>query len=1132
MLIGTIKYNDNIFDVAGVDNTTSMSFLVSAREYAGVETLDGIKDSAGSFDRWIRINQTTIKSQALNDEFNMHFSAIMRYAKSNCYSAYKDMLFEQARDEFSPEVSSIFNIPNVGKVKLTLGFVSEVHIETQFIKIDLVQEDRDDLQFVDFDAKSKAVKLNMQTLGFEPFTQTKTSVTEGFYGSLQEIIDNNPLKNYEWLLQRKYYIVSDSELESIISYFRTTKKKIAVDFETTGLNINFKSKIGQADVAVGIILSDTPGVSYYFPMQHKAIVNLCGGDHEYFMTTYMKSILENQKIVCHNTAFDWKVAYIYDINMNVVDDTMVAFQCTYGYRYKGYATSLKALAKSIFGRDSLELSDLVSASKWGKTDVKFWDLPYELVRLYGCADGDNTIEILEYIDRIDLLGSYNARKIYEMEVIFAKCCAYQEFYGHMVDVDDIPQLQSDNDIILAKNYRKMAEIIGHDFNPASPQQMCKILYEELGLPEQTKLEAGKTKVTVDKNARKALLDYEDDNGNLLYPIVLYYQEWSDANTIKKNFLKGLGELATPDGYMFTSVLQMGTTTGRVSVSKPNYQSYNKPVKLRIKARPNYYMTDNDYSSIEYRVLACLSGQGQLIKAFFDPDLNYHTYQAARIFGIPYEAVTEALRKMAKGINFGLPYGMEDPSLGARVFGARSKENTIKAAKVRAKYFEGQELVKVFFDTVRDNGVKNNYTETFFGRRRYYDRTKYDIGSIRRQAGNAVIQGTAADIYKLGVCRAFLAICKNGWLGKVLMPAFVHDETLFEVHKSIDPVVWMKVVKEAFELKVDGWCPLYIGFGYGDNWYQAKSTEIPVQLQDSLIAQYGENGYPDWDGDTKKFCNFIESSIDNYELDVVKNFVTSEENQGKVIKPVPNTYLIQHANKFVKDYLKAKAKFINENNMTALVSYDELKEYLHSQGKYMNEIEPKKLMGYKADYLAERLSLDDLKARLEKANKDSGVVSKIYEYCTQVCNVVYLEEFRKISKTQEALDAFCKVMGLNRDSIDIKNTEEVKPADSPNTEPIMVEKTEDEIEQEIMNAKLSRINILGMYLDVDKQEVIFKLCNNAVLMDLIKKKLNRENRGYAVKLYDFTNNIMYDTPSYISAEKVSEVQQLYISAGGR
>ena len=124
----------------------------------------------------------------------------------------------------------------------------------------------------------------------------------------------------------------------------------------------------------------------------------------------------------------------------------------------------------------------------------------------------------------------------------------------------------------------------------------------------------------------------------------------------------------------------------------------------------------------------------LLRDFDDADMDYHQYQAARMFNVPYAAVTKSMRQQSKGINFGLPYGMGDESLGTRIFGERNRENTKKAADLRKKFFQGQELIEDFFEKVRSEGVRRGYTETQWGRRRYYHKGVFSVAEIRRQAG--------------------------------------------------------------------------------------------------------------------------------------------------------------------------------------------------------------------------------------------------------------------------------------------------------------------------------------------------------------------------------------------------------------
>lgn len=1115
--------------VRGTDNVMNIHLVITANDSDTVDMFDETKDSAGSFFRNFQVNQTTYKSEIGNKEFGAILSATIRYAKSNCLNIYRDIIFKSNSD-FIPDAIATYNIPNIGVVKLNMGLVYYMDIKTDLIEIHMGDVYSEEVNFGVFEAKSYTSKITKETIGFDIGTKREEYDELGglLFETLEEIIQENPDKNFSWLRQMDFHIVTDETLEEVCDYFLKTDNMIAMDTETTGLKITFKSRTGEHDKCVGVILSDNKNVSYYFPLQHKRIKNLCNGDHEYVMGRYLKKILETKPLICHNGEFDWKVCYIYDINANIAFDTMIAFQCTYGYKKKGYAVGLKDLTKTLFGRDSLELSNLVRGSNWGETDVKFWDLPEELVKYYACADGSNTLELYEYIKNTRMLENFGAEKVFEIEILFSKCVAYQEFYGHRVDIENIPELQSDIDKTLAVNYQKMKAIVGHDFNPSSSPQMQKILYEELGLPVQKKYEKGKYKVTCDKDARKSLMELETDTGEPLYPIVYYYNEYCNASSIKSNFLKNLGALATEDGFLFTQCGAFNTTTGRVSTKEPNYQSYNKPVKVKILPRKGYYNTDNDYSSIEYRVLASMSGEKKLVEAFKDPDLNYHTYQASRIFDIPYESVSDALRKQAKGINFGLPYGMGDSSLGARVFGERSPQNTKKAEKLRKKYFEGQEMVESFFETSRAQSVERGYSETFFGRRRWYDKTKTDIETIRRQAGNAVIQGTAADLYKLAVGRLFTAICKNGWLGKVFLSAFVHDAITCEVHESINPMLWLKTVKEAFEIKIDGWCDLYIGFGFGRNWHEAHSVEIPVQLQNKFVEMYSED-CPFWDGDVPKFCDLIAQKIKEYEISTVNDYLVNKDNMGKVIDPVVNKRLMGYSNDYIKDYLALKTKYLSELDITSIVSQDEVKEYIHNTGDSVlfSELSSLDLLKYKNKYLAYDFSIEELLDKVPEDKKDD--INGFKGYAEEL-GKPYLEEYRPTKELQIALDVFAKVNNLNRDEIDVREAEHTTSNNSSDTDVYIQE--EEDLRKEVENIKLARVENFGVCVDTETGSVILKLVNNQSFMSVVQSKLNRDGKGYKVKLFSFDNNTMYETPSYIDYKIVSEVQQLYMVSNKR
>lgn len=830
----------------------------------------------------------------INAGFFQRLGSLIRGMKMSCYTSNREDGFDSSLLGFVPQKVVSYLIPDKSgniKGRVEIDMCSLVKLEVGNAESDVqlfLEEDYTyGLKVNKLGNRHHKIKLDLSDFEREVIDDGWDLGLDDEIFSLQDIIEANPDKNYAWLNDRLYHIVTEIEdVERICKEIYNHEGVVCFDTETTGLNITFKSRQGMGDRLVGMVFSISEGEAWYFPVAHKKIKNICTEDNEnYIIEKYFKPILEKKNILCHNGSFDWKVMHIYNIFLNLVHDTLVLIRLSLWNDNRGIPLNLKEATHVLLGRDSFELSDFVKG-KWGSNDVKFWDLPYESVKYYACPDTDNTLGLLNYAFRENLFEKYGMKKIYEVEVGFSICIAYQEFYGHCADVERSEELKETIARITEEEYQAMVDMVGHDFNPRSSKDLQKVMFEELEYPVIFRTDTGAP--SAGKKALKWYMDKTDVDGNPLYPFASHLKKYKDNAQLKSNFIDVMGKWATEDGFMFSSVKQF-LETGRVSVSDPNYQSYNDTVKKYIIPRPGYYMMDSDYSSVEYRILASMAGQKNLIENFYDPDTDYHAYQASRMFGVPYELVTKQLRSQAKGVNFGLPYGMADPSLGEHIFGTRSAENTLKAKKLRKLYFEGQEEVEKFFIKARADGVENCFSETFFGRRRYFDRRVKDKGSIEREAGNNRIQGTAADIYKIAMVRLLTTIRKNGWLGKVLISAFVHDECVLEVHKSIDPAVMLATLQDCLMLKIDGWCPLYIGAGYGTNWYDAKKTEIPVQVQEIIVNTWGKDGLDWWDGDTEKLFDWEVGLINGYKRDRVINYLKDENNWGKVIKPVENAF---------------------------------------------------------------------------------------------------------------------------------------------------------------------------------------------------------------------------------------------------
>ena len=1107
MLTGIIsyKYNGQVYKYNALASDTSDTFALylTSANYEAIQLMaqsDGNDDANALWERRADIKLTKInvetvvtKNQAgkkvkspVNADLWCKLGAIIRYVKSNCILknsvGYTGM--RSASGVFQANISKDYIIPHpvthawIAKVTLLYGNISSIRVETDDFSIDLV----DDKSLVRIfskitDAWSSGFRFNRDYLGFDiPVPVVVSASINGMYNSLDEVIQAHTEKELEYLRGRNYQIVTDDNLEFVCDYIRGYNGLVFFDTETTGLNINFLSRTGDADQCVGIILSVKQGESFYFPLQMKSIPNLCGGDHVYCMERFLKPILEGKELVAHNMSFDWKVAYIYGINANIRHDTMAILQLTIGNEVKNYSTALKTNVKLLLGRDALELSDLVADNTWGESDIRFWDLPAGLIKYYACADTDNTQALFEYLMANNYLGRYNASRVYEIEVDFSLAVAYQEFFGHLVDIRNLEVIREEIGRGQQAEMEAMEAIVGYKFNPSSPSQLTRIMYSELGIPEQR---SRKTKnLTTDKETLAKLGELTNEDDEPLYPFVAHLLKYREYEGVRK-IIDKFPEHMTEDGYLFSKVMQYGTTTGRVSINTPNYQSYNDPIKKNVIPREGYWMFDTDYSSVEYRILGSMVGNKAIIEAFKDPDFDYHTYQAARMNRVPYANVTKKMRKHAKGVNFGLPYGMGDKSLGLRLFGEANDENTRKAFALKQAYFKGQEDIRDWFEAVRDGGVRNGYTETYFGRRRYYRREDFDEPAIRRQAGNHSIQGTAADIYKLAVGRVFRRICKEGWLGDVLLTAFVHDELLGEVTNHINPGVFLKALREEFEVVVaDDWAPLYMGFGYGMNWYEAKSVELPIKLQWEIVDKYGITGFPNWNGNGREFCDGVPAMLRDFEIRDITKQITAEESQGKEIKPALNTQLFDVCKKDSELWTEYLDKYIKEG-----------------------------LTEDKSAYLNRECNIQCFVAGYEPKGKHT---------------------------TQSALDQFCILHGVDRGMVNLLDIPEV---DITQADEVATSGTDfidfegDGVDKQ--KAMDIRVDTLGMYVDTEEKRVIL-LYPTVAYLRFIESKVNRREDGYSVVFKDTYGLInpnekgkLHETPAYLASSELQTIQSLYL-----
>ncbi|MEM4385948.1 MAG: DNA polymerase [Candidatus Anstonellales archaeon] len=687
----------------------------------------------------------------------------------------------------------------------------------------------------------------------------------------------------------------------------------------------------------------------------------------------VRDILEKKHIVAYNGIFECKVGWLYDIDTNLRDDVAILYQLL--YRFKNSSDSnkkmptLKKLVYEEFGVEQWDLEDFFVVGKGKKKDYKidFSYMDYNGTRIYAPADGDFTLQLyLKY--KKDLLENYRELEyLYSVEVMVSCAIAYMEFYGHRIDEEKIIRVREEtkakmcvleckileminNQSNVLERLKEMREelevsleagdvgVIGNKvegirkyveenkgslkvINLASPKQVATLFYEDLKIPSSS--------LSVSDNAIKPLLKMKNENGEPLYPIVHLYREWKDLDTLLTKFFGKLPEFMYPGGYIFSSYGQIDTATGRMNCSKPNAQQYPSEITKIVIPRPGCVMLDADYSQIEYRVLVALSGEKKLAEMFSDPDSDYHTLMASLMYGVPYASVTPKMRKDAKSFNFGIPYGMGFNSLAILLHGKCGPLEVEDAKEKYELYFKDQPKVRKFFEDVKEMARVNGYTKTYFNRYRYYDihgENNAKVAAALRQAGNAVIQGSAADIFKIAVARNFNYIRRNRLYGKLFITNMVHDELLFEIDVTkLNPLKVLADIGKNMQFEIEGFPPLYIGAGINLSWGKAKGkmSEIHPYLLDEITNKVEKQSlYVDKALDPKEVVEYFDDIIYKFRVKKVTDYITDSNNWGKDLHPAIGnlinlqfTYGIDKGDMSDNEYTKlCLSEFIKNNNI--------------------------------------------------------------------------------------------------------------------------------------------------------------------------------------------------------------------------
>ncbi|MFH1255311.1 MAG: DNA polymerase I [bacterium] len=607
----------------------------------------------------------------------------------------------------------------------------------------------------------------------------------------------------------KYELIDDNE--KFDNFFEKLRERTEFAFDTETGNFDPVS----ADL-LGISFSWKTGEAYYLEIKNqksKIKNNLFDynnekNDRNAEWLEKLRPVFENVAIkkYGHNIKYDIEVMASLGIKVKgVAADSMIA---SYLLNPGSRQHNLDAVTFSEFGHQKISKEDLLGK---GKEKINFGAVPIEKLYNYSCEDSDFSFRLVKKL--LPRLAEQKLEKLFnEIEMPLALALVDMEMNGIKINTEFLRNIGKKTDEKIKRLKKKIYESAGLEFNINSTQQLREVLFEKLGIPA-----AG-----VSKN-KTGLSTGADELAKLKgrHPIIQLIQEYREIVKLSTTYIHALPKLVNPKtGRLHTSFNQTVTATGRLSSTEPNMQNIPVRAELGREIRKSFISGDDyellslDYSQIELRIAAHMSGDKKMIAAFKKGE-DIHTATAAEINQVELKNVTAEMRREAKSVNFGILYGQGPHGLsaGADIPYARAKEFI-------DKYFTVYEGVKKFIDRSIELARESGCAETLFGRRRFLPEINSSVLQVRkaaeRMAVNTPIQGTAADIIKIAMIGIREMINEKYKSGEVKMLLQVHDELVFEVKKDSAARISAEI-KDIMENAIKLEVPLLVDASAGNNW---------------------------------------------------------------------------------------------------------------------------------------------------------------------------------------------------------------------------------------------------------------------------------------------------------------------------
>ncbi len=617
------------------------------------------------------------------------------------------------------------------------------------------------------------------------------------FGQVEET-ENLPNEEYQTIENTKpnYKLIETEKEHQKLITLLLKQKKVCFDTETSGLNIRTSSLLGFS-------FSYKKGEAYYcvMPKEKSAFNKIISLYHPFFNN-------ENILKIAHNLKFDASILKNNSISISgPFFDTMIAHYLLQPEQRHG----MDVLAKNYLSYSPISIETLIG--KKGKNQKSLQDLPPDIIKDYASEDADITFQLYNVFN--PLLEKNNVSSLFhEIEMPLSIVLMEMEYEGIKLDEKALKDFSGKLNKSILKLKEKISIAANVEFNLDSPKQLGDVLFEKLKLDEKAK----KTKTGQYKTDEQTLRKLSTS-----HQIIENLLDYRQQKKLQSTYVEALPKLISKEtNRIHTTFMQTVTATGRLSSNNPNIQnipirtSMGKEIrKAFIPRNRSFSIMAADYSQIELRIIAALSGDKGMINAFQN-NLDIHSATAAKVFNVSLEKVTKEMRGKAKMVNFGIIYGITPFGLSQRLNIKRTEAN-----EIINNYFIQYPDVKLYMDSMIEFAKKNGFVETIKFRRRYLKDINSRNGSVRgfaeRNAINAPIQGSAADIIKIAMINIQDEIKNNNLKSKLLLQ--VHDELVFDLFNA-ETEIMKELVTEKMKTAVSLAVPLDIELGIAKNWLNA------------------------------------------------------------------------------------------------------------------------------------------------------------------------------------------------------------------------------------------------------------------------------------------------------------------------